>query len=182
MNAKRPLSLKVRALQWLSQREHSRSELRQRLLRLAAAPHAAPRGHAVSEADAELEPATDNQDLAADEPVDHAAEVDAMLDWLQAHRYLSDARFIESRVQVRAQRFGNARIEGELRQHGVDLDATTRQQLRDTELDRARALWQRKYGTAAPDSAGRMKQMRFLAGRGFSSEVVRKVVKGDDGA
>jgi len=30
------LSLKARALQWLSQREHSRQELRAKLLRLAA--------------------------------------------------------------------------------------------------------------------------------------------------
>ena len=178
MNPKRPLSLKVRALQWLSQREHSRSELRQRLLRLATAAHAAPRGAATP--GLEFEPVGEVQAPSNAEPVDHAAEVDALLEWLQAHRYLSDARFIESRVQVRAQRFGNARIEGELRQHGVDVDATTRQQLRDTELDRARALWQRKYGAAAPDPAGRMKQMRFLAGRGFSSDVVRKVVKGAD--
>jgi regulatory protein len=178
VNPKRPLSLKVRALQWLAQREHSRSELRQRLLRLALAPHAAPRAAVAAEAAAE--PGLDEQVLAADEPADHAAEVDALLDWLQAHRYLNDARFIESRVQVRAQRFGNARIEGELRQHGVAVDTTTRQQLRDTEFDRARALWQRKYGTAAPDPAARMKQMRFLAGRGFSADVVRKVVKGAD--
>jgi regulatory protein len=149
--------LKVRALQWLAQREHSRSELRQRLLRLAQAPHAAPEG---------------------DAPVDHAAEVDALLDWLQAHRYLSEARFVESRVQVRAQRFGNARIEGELRQHGVALDAEARQVLRDSELDRARALFTRKYGQPAVDTAARLRQMRFLAGRGFSAQVVRKVVQG----
>jgi regulatory protein len=159
VNPKRPLSLKVRALQWLSQREHSRSELRQRLLRLAQAPHATPLG---------------------DEPVDPQAEVETLLDWLQAHRYLSDARFLESRVQVRAQRFGNARIEGELRQHGVDVDAATRQQLRDSELDRARALWQRKYGAAASDAAQRLKQMRFLTGRGFSADVVRKVLKASE--
>ena len=47
-----------------------------------------------------------------------------------------------------------------------------------TELDRARALWQRRYGTAPANAAERARQMRFLAGRGFEGEVVRAVVKG----
>ena len=161
MSPKRPLSLKVRALQWLSQREHSRSELRQRLLRLAQAPHAAPVGDVP----------------AGDMPVDPQAEVETLLDWLQAQRYLSEQRFVESRVQVRAQRFGNARIEGELRQHGIALEPATRDALRDSELARAQALFQRKYGQPTGDTAQRLRQMRFLAGRGFSAEVVRKVVK-----
>ena len=47
------------------------------------------------------------------------------------------------------------------------------------------AVWRRKYGTPAADAAGRVRQMRFLVGRGFSSDVVRRVVQGvpaDDGA
>lgn len=139
----RPVSLKVRALQWLAQREHSRAELRIKLLRLQ----------------------------------DDSIAIDALLDWLVAHRYLSDSRFVESRVHVRSPRFGNARIEAELRQHGLQTDADTRQALRDTELQRAEQIWQRKYGVAAPDAAGRLRQMRFLAGRGFSPEVVRRVVR-----
>jgi regulatory protein len=159
--------LKVRALQWLAQREHSRAELRQRLLRAASAPRIA----------------TGQDDQAPEatmpEPEAVAAEVETLLDWLEARRYLSDTRFVEGRVQVRAQRFGNLRIENELRQHGVQLDAASRQQLKDSELGRARELWQRKYGgQPATDAAGRVKQMRFLAGRGFSAEVVRKVVQG----
>ena len=86
------LSLKGRGLQILSQREHSRSELRRKLLAHAKA--------AV---------------LSADPPVelpspDAAEQVEAVLDWLQAHRYLSEERFVESRVHARAARFGNLRI------------------------------------------------------------------------
>ena len=152
MAARRPLSLKVRALQWLAQREQSQAELRSRLLRLAQA--------------------------AGSDPDAAAAEVEPLLTWLAAHGYLSDQRFVDSRVQVRSQRFGNLRIEAELRRHGLALDPGARAQLLGTELERARALWQRKYGAPASDLAGRLRQMRFLAGRGFSQGVVRQVVQG----
>ena len=52
--------------------------------------------------------------------------------------------------------------------------------LRASELERARALWQRRFGQVAADAASRAKQMRFLAGRGFSGDVIRKVIAGLD--
>jgi regulatory protein len=155
-----PLSLRARALQWLSQREHSRIELRRKLLRAARRRDA--------------ETAAENADT--DDP---GPEVDALLDWLAANRYLSEARFVESRVHARSARFGNRRIVQELAQHGAELDAGTAEQLKASELARARAVWQRKFGAApAADAAARAKQMRFLAGRGFSAEVIRRVIRG----
>ena len=140
------LSLKARALQWLSQREHSRQELRAKLLRLVA-----------------------------DEPVD----VEDLLDQLAAQGHLSDARFVEARVHARHARFGNRRIELELRQHGLAPDPELRQQLRATEMARAREVWRKKFGHHAADAVGRARQARFLAARGFSAEVVRKIVSSD---
>jgi regulatory protein len=151
-----PLSLRARALQWLSQREHSRIELRRKLLRAARR--------------------RDAENADTDDP---GPEVDALLDWLAANRYLSEARFVESRVHARSARFGNRRIVQELAQHGAELDAGTAEQLKASELARARAVWQRKFGAApAADAAARAKQMRFLAGRGFSAEVIRRVIRG----
>ncbi len=154
-------SLKVRALKWLAQREHSRQELRQRLLRLAATP-AYRRANA--DADAQAEPSS------------RAEAVETLLDWLVNQGWLSDERFVANRLTARAGRFGTARIEAELRQHGVQADAAQRQELRQTELARATELWRRRYGQPAGDVATRLRQMRFLAGRGFSSEVVRQVL------
>lgn len=152
----RGLSLKGRALAWLAQREHSRSELRAKLLR-----------HLKAQADGE-----------ADDP---SVVLDPLLDWLEQHRYLSDARFAEGRVHVRAARYGNQRIRQELSRHGVTLDAEADQQLRDSELQRAQDVWRRKFGgEVAVDAAARAKQMRFLAGRGFSADVIRKVVRCSD--
>jgi regulatory protein len=151
--ARKPPSLKARALQALALREHSRSELRQKLLR-------PPRLAALS----------------------RAAEVDALLDELQAQGLLNEDRFIESRVHARSARFGNRRIQAELAQHGLELDAQTAQSLRHSELERARQVWVRRFGAQEaerpPQPADIARQMRFLAARGFSPEVIRRVIKG----
>jgi regulatory protein len=147
-------SLKAQALQMLAQREHSRVELRRKLLvRAAAAADASESGEA---------------------PV---AEVDALIDWLEAQRYFSPQRFVESRVHLRAPRFGNLRIRQELARHEVALAPDAAQALADSEFDRARLVWARKFGAPAGDAAGRAKQARFLGGRGFSPEVIRRVLR-----
>jgi regulatory protein len=162
------LSLKGRALQMLAQREHSQMELRRKLLRHARAEVAAEAGAASASPDA------DPGEVAQGEA---AARVDDLLQWLLSHRYLSDVRFVESRVHVRAPRFGNLRIRQELAQHGLALGEAVGQHLRDSEQSRAQAVWQRKYGQAPADAAERARQMRFLAQRGFSADVIRQVLK-----
>ena len=147
------LSLKGRALQWLAQREHSRVELRRKLLRQASA------------------------DPSSADPAGAGAEVDRLLDWLQQHRYLSDERFVESRVHVRAGRVGHLRIRQELAQHGLALPSDLSAELRDSEAARAEAVWQRKFGARPDSSADRARQARFLAGRGFSAEVIARLLR-----
>ncbi len=147
----RAISLKARALQWLAQREHSRQELRAKLLRI-------------------------RRDGEAPGPTED--EVEAVIEWLAAQGHLSDARFIESRVHARQRRFGNLRIRQELQQHGLALDADAQQALKSSEFERAREVWVRKFGAPADDASGRARQMRFLAGRGFSADVIRQVVRG----
>ena len=192
----RPASIKVRALQWLAQREHSRDELRGKLLRLLQRqPAGAGEGEGGGEGEARAESTTDHPlaraaahlrtdpstDPSTDPPVgrsvDPATEVDNLLLWLETHGHLSQARFVESRVNARQTRFGNLRIRQELRHHGVTLDADAQQALQRSEFDRAREVWRKKYGSLAEDAAARVRQMRFLAGRGFSIDVVRRVVR-----
>ena len=159
------LSLKARALQWLAQREHSRVELRRKLLRVAQ-KSAQAAGSDGSHGDARA---------AA------AIEVDALLDWLVAQRYLSQARFVESRVNARAARYGELRIRQELGQHGAVLDAASHARLKGSEVARARAVWLRKFGyTPATAAKERARQTRFLAGRGFSGDVIRQVLRGSE--
>lgn len=163
-------SLKARGIQLLAQREHSRSELRAKLLRHALAEQAERLASQTSAAEADL--------AAVDDPDTADAAVDLTLDWLQTHHYLDEDRFVESRVHARAARYGNLRIRQELAQHGVALSADAADALKHSELERARAVWQRKFGEPPVDPAERARQMRFLAGRGFSAEIIRRVVAG----
>lgn len=216
------LSLKGRGVQLLAQREHSRLELKRKLLKHAradalAAAEAAARSIASREesgvgsatggfraadaacdsytafnapADVEGEPGFHQASSAfLDEPragpgataaaLSPEEAVEAVLDWLQQHHYLSETRFVESRVHVRSQRYGNLRIRQELAQHGVALSAEDGLALKHSELQRAHDVWQRKFGGVAGDPTERARQMRFLSGRGFSPEVIRRVVRGD---
>jgi regulatory protein len=106
-----------------------------------------------------------------------ADEVDALLDWLQSHRYLSDDRFVESRVHARQARFGNLRIRQELSQHALELTAGLSADLKQSEHERARAVRQRKFGDAPASTSDKARQARFLAGRGFSAEVIWQVLR-----
>jgi regulatory protein len=111
-----------------------------------------------------------------------AEQLTSLLTALEAKKLLSETRFVEVLARSRGARFGAARIRQELRAHQVqdDLVRPVVDQLRQSEFERARTLWERKFGTPAADAATRIRQMRFLAGRGFSAEVIRKIVRGID--
>jgi regulatory protein len=152
---------------WLAQREHSRAELRRKLWRAAQCQPGA-----VSEALAES-PAKDGAEEEAETKAD---EIERVLDALQAKGLLSDQRFADSRLRARAAGHGTQRIRAELARHGLKLAPQPLQQLRDSELDRAARLWRRRFGQPPADAAEQARQMRFLAGRGFAGDVIRKVV------
>jgi regulatory protein len=111
-----------------------------------------------------------------------AEQLTSLLTALEAKKLLSETRFVEVLARSRGARFGAARIRQELRAHQVqdDLVRPVVDQLRQSEFERARALWERKFGSPAADAAARIRQMRFLAGRGFSADVIRKIVRGSD--
>jgi regulatory protein len=167
---RQPPSLRGRALMWLAQREHTRHELAQKLRRWLQALHR--RAAAQASQDPDATPAAPR----ACAPLPDAGEIDDLLDKLQADGHLSDQRFVESRVNARRARFGNRRIEQELQRHGTALDGASRAQLRASEAERARRVWALKYGQPAQSAAERARQMRFLAGRGFAADVIRRVV------
>lgn len=109
-----------------------------------------------------------------------ADALEALLDSLEREGWLSDARFAESVVHRRAARVGAGRIVSELKRHAVgdSLIEEVSTQLRETELVRARAVWQKKYGQLPETPAERARQARFLAARGFSMSIIGKILKG----
>ena len=143
------LSLKGRALRYLAAREHSRAELATKLSR-----HVGPE----------------------DDP-DAVARV---LDELAAKGFIDEARVAESLLHRRAGRLGQARVLQELRAKGLPDEIMTdaADQLRTTELARAREVWRKKFGQVPVDAADKARQMRFLAGRGFGGETARRVLAG----
>lgn len=170
------LSLKARAVALLAQREHSVLEMRSKLMRIAQ--RAAERECASVAGNGDGD---DNDNGSGRESVDAeaiATQVEAVLAWLQAQGYLDESRFVESRIHARAARFGQARIRLELAQHGLRLDEEQAARLKDSEMERAREVWRRRFGGELPqDAAERARQMRFLAARGFAAELIRRLLK-----
>ena len=100
------------------------------------------------------------------------------LDELQAKGFINEARVIESVLHRRAGKLGAARIKQELQSKGLDPQAVRDAVagLQDNERERAQEVWRRKFGAAPTDIKETTRQMRFLATRGFTTDVIRRVV------
>lgn len=110
-----------------------------------------------------------------------AEQIEQALDELEARGLLSAQRFADSMLHRKAAKFGAARLQAELAQHQLppDIAREATQALRETEFERAHALWERRYGEIPETPEDKARQMRFLAGRGFSGDVIRRVVRGE---
>ncbi len=137
-------SLKARAIDFLSRREHSRLELQRKLQRHS----------------------------------DDAQAITQLLDELEAQNWLCNERFAQSHLNRRAHKFGSRRLLQELRQQGVDNEQIEilREQLQDTEFERAWEVWERKFGVTPTDQKMYAKQHRFMASRGFSPDLFSKIL------
>lgn len=115
----------------------------------------------------------------ADEP----GELAQALDELSALGFINEERVAASLLHRRAPRLGAARVLQEMKAKGLGAAALAdaAAQLRETELERARAVWQKKFGAPAASLAERARQARFLASRGFSGDVVRRVLQAGGG-
>lgn len=104
--------------------------------------------------------------------------VEALLDELVQRKLLSEDRMAEQRAHVLSRKYGVARIRQDLKSKGVGEEAIAKvaAEAQSTELARATEIWRRKFKQPATDPAGRARQMRFLAARGFSSGVIRQVL------
>ena len=106
-------------------------------------------------------------------------DVQALLDTLEAAKYLSAERFSDSLVHRRSARFGNNRIIAELQSHGLPAEEIGRVkvELIESEAERATDTLHRKYPAAPIDHAERAKQARFLQQRGFSSQAIQAAMR-----
>ena len=166
-------SLKARALRLLSQREHSRTELEKKLsdyLRLQAKADRARNAQDRDQENGQADALALSPDM----------QIAAVLDDFEKRGWLSDARFAEALVRRRSERYGVRKIKDELQRAGVTSDASAAllDGLKHTEFERAKELFERKFGEIAEDQKMRARQYRFLVSKGFNPEIVAKVIGG----
>ncbi|OUM03794.1 recombination regulator RecX [Variovorax sp. JS1663] len=103
------------------------------------------------------------------------------LDELAAKNFISEARVVQSVLHQRAARHGAARVRQELLHKGIAPErvAEAVASLAASELERAREVWRRRFGTPPQDAGERAKQVRFMLARGFASNVVARVLRDD---
>lgn len=170
-----PKSLRQRALDYLGKREYSYMELAQKLSKYA------------KQADVDSGEEFENKftkEKFAEETEKKSDEITEILDDFKARGWLSDKRFTEMLVHARKTKFGSARVANELREKGVadELIASAIAEVKLTELDNARNVWQKKYKASAETREEWAKQARFLQSRGFDFDVIKKVLSHTDAA
>lgn len=176
-------TLTERALRLLATREHSRLELRRKLLRRRASVSSKTNAHAeANTAEANVEA-----------PTNIEAQVDTVLDDLASRDLLSDVRFAEAFVRRGVDRGqGPIKIRAELRNRGVaeDIIDDTLTFPDDFWLRRARAVQAKRFGRAGDGSSTSgdsdadkpvnrsdwAKRARFLAARGFASDIIYRTL------
>ena len=111
--------------------------------------------------------------------VEDGDDLAAVLDALEAKGFISPERVAQSVLYRRSGKLGNARVLQELKQKGLapEAIASASENLAQTEEQRAHSVWQKRFGALATDAAGRAKQMRFLASRGFSAASIRLALR-----
>ncbi len=143
-----PVAVRRAAMDLLARREHGRVELARKLRQRGAPP--------------EL--------------------IDSALDRLTEEGLLSESRYLESFIAYRARSgYGPLRIREELSQRGL-LRSDIEQALRESGLDwqaQLQETWQRKYSGQLPgDARERAQQGRFLSYRGYSMEMIGRLLSG----
>ena len=105
-------------------------------------------------------------------------EIELVLNELAISGLQSDARFAESYLRSQAGRLGAARLRQTLRTKGVGAEVIEAHVIDlPDELNRSREVWQKKFALPPTDAREWAKQARFLQGRGFSVEIIRKLLK-----
>ena len=107
-------------------------------------------------------------------------DLDPLLDELARRKLLSDERYAEVRASKLSRKYGTTRVAHELRASGIgkELVLAASKAAKETEFERAREVWRRKFHLLPRTREERAKHMRFLQSRGFSFDAIRVVVGG----
>jgi regulatory protein len=106
-------------------------------------------------------------------------DVDVLLDELTQKGWLSDARFAEQAARAKARRFGPLKLAHYLKSRGVGAEAIAAGLHRAGADGRSslEAVWRTRFGAPPADERERMRQVRFLQGRGFAVDEIFRYLK-----
>ncbi|PWT73867.1 MAG: recombination regulator RecX [Proteobacteria bacterium] len=138
------------------------AELRARALRLLGR-----RDYSRSELAQRLAPGTEGTE-----------EVNLLLDEFERCGWLSEQRVAEQLVRAAAGRFGSCKVAQQLVARGVS-EAVANEVLaglREADLENGRRALRRRFPAAPANEADRSRQGRFLAGRGFTEDVIERLL------
>ena len=139
-------SIKHKALYFLSRREHSYSELLNKLRRYS-----------------------DDIDL-----------IQQVLDQLKEQKLLSEERYIQSYLSSKANKYGITKLKYELSSK-IDDSELINHIITESQIDQyevAFNIWKKKFNEKPKTPKEQQQQMRFLLNRGFSFEIIQKVING----
>ena len=142
----------------------SRDELKARALR-----YLVRREHSRDELARKLAPYAESSEI-----------LEGLLGELENRKQLSNERFAEARTRQLARKYGAARIRHDLNSKGVSKETTESTVAELDDVAKAKEILARKYGAPATSREERAKRARFLQSRGFSYEVVRRLLRFED--
>ena len=107
-------------------------------------------------------------------------EVEGAADWCQAQGFLNESRYVEGTARRLSAKYGVNRVTHTLRSKGVTEQAIAdvTPELKENELAQAQAIWTRKFREPPVDANAKSKQIRYLQSRGFSFNIIKRVITG----
>ena len=108
-------------------------------------------------------------------------DLNALLDEFKQRGWLSDERYVDQIVHARRGKAGSLKVAHDLRAQGVaeELVSQALAQMQPEERQSAYHLWQKKFGVPPQSREEWARQARFLQSRGFSTETIKAVLRGE---
>ena len=106
-------------------------------------------------------------------------DVDGLLDDLTQRGWLSDVRFAEQAARAKARRFGPIKLAHYLKSRGVGEEAIAAG-LRGAGIEGVASVervWRSHFRAAPADEREKLRQVRFLQGRGFAVDEIFRFMK-----
>jgi len=105
--------------------------------------------------------------------------LEVLLSELEGRKLLSNHRFAEMRAHILSRKYGAAKIRQDLKSKGIPEEIIETVSAAG-ELERAASILQKKYRSVANTREEKAKRVRFLQSRGFSSDVIYRLIRISD--